>query len=919
MKQIVWFHDEEINSIDLVGGKGTNLGRLAKSGFDVPEGFVVTAGAYSEFLVASGIKTEIAQLIETLNAKDADDIEKRSLQVRMLIEQKEIPSDLVANVSEAYGRIGIETYVAVRSSGIAEDLGDASFAGMHDTYLDISGLDHLLTALKRCWASLWTARAVSYRESMGFDHFESPIAVVIQRMVQAKVAGVVFTANPVNAATNEIVVDAGWGLGESVVSGMTMPDQFVVDTNTLIIKAKTLGTKEVQIIRDPGSEAGVKEIETAPEQRSIFCLNDEQVSTLSKLSCKVEDEYDGLPQDIEWAMDEHGKFYLLQSRPVTGVELFWGEDLAFGNSAELEKPTTVWTSSWADEQWTGAITPLMFTFRSECFSKGAYRSARLCGVSEVVDADGNPKEPVFKFYRSKAYYNSNVERLMLENITLPIFRDYPHVLDHVAPQWHDEVKAAPLKLADVLAMHLGAIDSGDRAVGPYKYFDCFYEWYNGRADKVEGLSQSEIEALSDSDLKSYIDTHIREEIDYVDELWFGFYVYSRDAFCALQWILENWYDGDTFAAMGALMSGTTERTPTTVENLQLWKLAEKIRASSSLKAIFEKSSEAAFFDDLQATDEGKRFLEEHGEFVQRYPHRGHEDRDFYFERRGENPGLDYGALLALINSENVSNPEENEERVNAERERFIQEVVDNITEKQLGGLKAGAFKVLFDWISRFLVFRDQLRYASDICLYQAKRGYVELGKRLCERNLIKDENDYYFLGMQELFDFFDGNAKNALVRAKIDGRKRDFERCRSGQADLPTYIQNNRAAEFSNASEEEAEDSSLQGIGTSRGAVTGRAKVIRNIKDINRVEKDDILITHSTDPGWTPVFLIIKGLVLETGGLLAHGSTLSREYGLPAVQYPKAMDVIPDGALVRVDGNTGKIKIIDPSETHNYE
>ncbi|MGH7963050.1 MAG: PEP/pyruvate-binding domain-containing protein, partial [Candidatus Binatia bacterium] len=320
----IWFADPQATDLSQVGGKGANLGRLTQAGFVVPPGFVVGTTAYAAHI--EGLKGQIADLLGTVNYNDPEKLEASVSEIRSWITTAKMPSAVADEIARAYEKLGGDLYVAVRSSGTAEDLIGASFAGLHDTYLDIRGRDQVIDAVKRCWASLWTARAAFYRHTQGFDHFSTSIAVVVQTMVESEVSGVMFTGNPINAATDQIVINASWGLGEAVVSGIVTPDEFIVRHKDLKVLNRTLGMKEVQIVRDADTGNGtIKEI--VPERRrTVFTLSPEQVTALAEIGRRIQAAYEGFPQDIEWAY-QAGKFYVLQARPITGVEFSWDADV----------------------------------------------------------------------------------------------------------------------------------------------------------------------------------------------------------------------------------------------------------------------------------------------------------------------------------------------------------------------------------------------------------------------------------------------------------------------------------------------------------------------------------------------------------------------------------------------------------------
>ena len=327
-KYIKWFNQINKNDIPLVGGKGANLGELTQKGLDVPPGFCVTAGAYSYFIDYAKLNQKIKEIVSIIDVEDSIQLQKAGSEVRELINSAEIPFDLIDEIKHAYKElnqnIGIEnSEVAVRSSATAEDLPEASFAGQQDTYLHISGEEELLNHIRRCWASLWTARAIYYRENQGFDHFEVSLSVVIQKMVNSEKSGVMFTANPINNKTDEIMINASWGLGEAVVSGTVTPDEYIVNKKTKETMEKHIAEKTVMIVKKEDN-VGTVEVNVADyigfENINKQCLNDEEILLLTNYGIKIEELY-GSFQDIEWGFDKDTKkLYILQARPITTLK-----------------------------------------------------------------------------------------------------------------------------------------------------------------------------------------------------------------------------------------------------------------------------------------------------------------------------------------------------------------------------------------------------------------------------------------------------------------------------------------------------------------------------------------------------------------------------------------------------------------------
>lgn len=897
---ICWFSDPEAKEKSVVGGKGANLGILSQGGFAVPPGFTVTTAAYSRFIDGSKAHDKIVKLADGILYDDADSIEESTQAIRDLIVTAAMPTALEAKIRKNYEKLGRCLYVAVRSSGAAEDLAEASFAGLHDTYLDVQGADELLLAIKNCWASVWSARATSYRRTKGFDHFAAPIAVVVQQMVSSEVSGVLFTANPMNAATDEIVINASWGLGEAVVQGITTPDAFVLKHSDLRVIERTIGSKAVQIVRDPKTGRGTVTQDTPQAERVKCSLSDDELAVLGDVGRRVQKHYGDFPQDIEWGL-AGGEFYVLQARPITSVEFSWEAEI----NASIPGKTTddqIWSRNFADEGWTGAVTPLMFSWRAITMNMGHSYCMQTLGYPEL----DYPELRIWQYYQGKPYFNLTSDRKTIELTTPPALRR-SMVLGKMPKSLRQEVLEAPFDYFRYAKMYLRlqtyAPENG------LNWTSTLVRTVKKEATRYEGLSDEQLKRLSDEQLKTYINEMIELEGKGYNVVWTGLMIVFRDLLCLLELLLEKWYDGPIKTAFADLISGTRERSVTAIENLELWTLAQKIRESKTLRALCDQHEDGhAFFAELPNSEDGRAFLKQYDQFVKEHGHRGHADRDIYFIRRAEDPSVDYRPLKAVVGIDPPQSPEHMEHEVNERREKTLDAVVENIRRKPFGPIKAEIFKLLVDYVLKYIVGRDNERHLFDRSTFAIKKGYLELNRRALGKGVLESERDFYFLTKPELFDVFDGKANVPLSKAKIAARMRVFDRVESKEVSPPYYVQRGRPVDIDKVVVDGS--GTLRGVGTSRGSVVGTARVVKTLKEIGRVQSGDILITNSTDPGWTPVFLMIKGIVLETGGILAHGSLLAREYGFPAVQIDDALQHIPDGARISVDGDAGVVTIL---------
>jgi|TARA_Y100000310_G_scaffold345763_1_gene469560 pyruvate,water dikinase len=929
---LVALGEDGSTEIAAVGGKGASLGRLVKAGFPVPSGFVVTTDAYASFIRGNDLAAQIEGILADIDYGIPDKVEEETAKIREAIIACELPEDLAGTIVGAYQKLADEPYVAVRSSGTAEDLEGASFAGQYDTYLDVRGGDALLDAVRRCWASMWTARVTAYRQDKGFDHGDVGIAVVVQTMIEPDVAGVMFIGNPMNARADEIVINASWGLGEALVSGRITPDEYIVGRDSLQVKSSTLGSKELQVVRNPESGSGTIEEPVPIERQSEHTLSDEQAGVLAELGRRVTTYYDGLPQDTEWAMAD-GTFYLLQSRPVTGVEFTWEEDLDLWPSIP-EEEDAIWTRAAADEWWTGAITPLFWSIRGYWVHAGAASNYRPFGIGDLAEMRW------MKYRHGTMYYNTRVDELMAV-YTLPPSLRAP-MLQRLHPTQRDKAMNAPFDLwrclkffanIEISMPEMSGVTSIDGKIKMERIMRKGGDGYEQRRKMVKAMlpSEEELQALGDDELKQRIDAlfpgvtlreaeriALREEAERAaprDEEssrpprrgggWGAFFFYGTIIEALLESVMQYWYDGDNANAFTEVISGLSERTQQFHDDYDFWKLADTIRQSEKLLSLIEAFEGAAFFEELANHEEGRAFLSQYEEFMEMNFYRGHADRDIYYDRRIEDPMLDYKALHLMTTADDIESPEEREEKLVQRREAATAEVIENLEQQPMGDLKVEVFKFLQGYCLKIFMSRDDGRSMGDAMTYRKKLLLGELGARTVSRGLLEGERDFYFLSIHELCELLDGKEPLPLARAKIAARRKGFENFLSHEEDPPIFLKGDQPFDLEQAADG---DGVLRGVGTSPGAVTARARIVPTQKDISRLEKGDVLICHGTDPGWTSAFSVVSGVIAQTGGMLGHFSCLSREYGIPAISLPNAMKLIEDGSVISMNGGTGEVR-----------
>jgi phosphohistidine swiveling domain-containing protein len=896
MTNTLEFGEAGADDVSNVGGKGVNLSRLAKAHFPVPPGFLITTNAYSEFIAANDLSRTIELLLGRIDFSSADQLEAITADIRALITSAPMPAAVAREIISAYEKLGTDLFVAVRSSGTAEDLAFASFAGQHDTYLDIRGANVLLVAVQRCWASLWTARAVSYRQRGGFRHTAVCIAVVVQVMIESDVSGVMFTANPMTARVDEYIVNASWGLGEAIVSGIVTPDLFVLSRDDMSVKTHTAGSKLIKIVRAVDRDHGTCQENVAAADQTRFCLTDNQLSELGMLGARVTEYYEGYPQDIEWALAK-GSFYLLQSRDVTGVEFSWDEDLDDFQTIP-QSDETVWTRAWSDGVWTGAVTPLMYSFRCENGQINRVHFSKIWGI------DWGGERRVYKYHKGFVYYNCKTDYTGLKAMLHPAIRR-DQLFEHLPPEWRKTIVKEPFSWTQLLGMGARiALLSPEHL--PWNCWKHNYEIISAEAESAHGLPVEQIRRMTDKALVKYATSRIDAEPTYFQNYLDLFYLHTPIAMGCFQLMVEQWCGEKDPSVVASLLTGSPHQSITVKENRRLQELAKAITGSPLLTQLFKQYPGATFFAEVEKRPETRAFRDEYKQFISDYGHRGHADRDIYFDRRAESPGLDYAALQSMLDVDFAASAEK-AKGVVTRRLELTEWAIAKIKKLPFGDLRAQLFMSVQNWLLQFWAFRDDERAHADKITFSIKTALLEVGRRIHERGLVEKADDFYFFSKNELFELFLFGKSNRLTREKVIARRRNHERFKK-EFFAPMYMVGDRYANLEESLKSD-DPNVLRGLGTSRGTISGVARVIGSQKDIGRVQKDEILITAATDPGWTPVFMVISGLVLETGGMLAHGSLLSREYGIPAVQVADAMKRIRDGQRITVNGDTGEVHI----------
>ena len=907
---------EEISSgsIGLLGGKAANLGELIDAGLPVPKAFCVTTDAYKDFIDANSLSSEIFKELEELDYEDVADIEKRAASIRSMITSALMPSDTRSAIQELYAKLeselGADVSVSVRSSATAEDLPGTSFAGQQDTYLGIQGVDAVLDHVQHCWASLWTDRAIAYRHKQGFKHEDVLLAVVIQEMFPSEVSGVMFTANPVTSNPNEIFINTSWGLGEAVVSGLVNPDQYVLDKSSLNITDKVINEKTVMTeTREDGR--GSEEVGVPSDKRLVETLSVDQLRELANVGLKIEEHY-AFHQDIEWGY-ANGRFAILQSRDVTGADLDFSPQMESWQTKEamesLYDERWVWSRAYSDEIQTGPSSAFNYGRLESGMTGLKWNMLRLLEIDEFMGFKGDRIRdiPLYRQYGARAYYNLAFEKERIRCFIPPMARDEA-TLWAFPEEEREEIKNMPFNwprfLWLMLKLHvtnpnISLIDTPQHCIKNQRSWVAYTNSVMAKLD-YEKASFREILAT---------EVKARGDSEFGDNVTLPFTIYLYFLPQTLKYICEEAFDDKDGRIYNNLYAG--QHTKTSEENIAVWELSRCIRKHSKLKDfVVEEEDFEKILPALDRFEGGAEFKELFSQFLEIYGHRGGAERDPYHYRWYQKPSQVFYSIKPMLALDDEHDPAKLEEEIHQRMLATKEQCLNDLRKRRLGYVLAAAFNWFVNLVQEYIYYRDYERFYNDEEYGRPRDYLVFVARKFIERGLMTEEEDIFFFTQFEILDIEDGKLSAKQIAKMVEARRRVYERY--SEKEPPKYLRGWKAFD-DNALADDGEG--FRAIAASSGVVTGRARVCRKLNEISKIEKGDILVTVSTDPGWTTIFSIIGGVVIEAGGVVAHAVMISREYGLPCVaSLTDACNLIPDGAMITVDGGSGRVLIHDQDQ-----
>jgi pyruvate,water dikinase len=884
---VLRFQDIDKTQLKVVGGKGVNLGELSRiEGVPVPDGFCISTEAFKRIIGEAPLINELLGQLSLLNVGDRDKIYELSGEIRRILEKIAIPQDIIEEITLSLHRFGENTACAVRSSATAEDLPMVSFAGQQDTYLNIIGEEAILRHISKCWASLFSERAVIYRLQNSFDHRKVHQAVIVQRMVFPQAAGILFTADPVTSDRKVLSIDASFGLGEALVSGLVNADNYKVRNGKVTDKKISAKKLAVHALKD----GGTKEQEIEPELQGKQVLTDNQILQLGRIARKIEEHF-GSPQDIEWCLF-NDTFYFVQSRPITTlypipayppVPERTGTTLSAGSEV-YDQENHVYISVGHQQMMTDPIKPLGLSF----FLLTTPAHMCIAGGRLFVDVTDSLASPVS---RENLLNVMGQHDPLMKNALMTIV------------EREDFIKSSPdgEKVLGSRKSDKGLLSSGLQEQIEYKA-TIVSDLIKKSQTSIEELKQN-IQTKSGSDLFDFI----LEDIKQLKKILFdpqssGVFMAAMDA---SSWINENmnkWLGEKNVA--DALTQSVSDNI-TSEMGMALLDVADVIRPYPEVIDYLQHTKEDNFLDGMVKFDGGQESQDAINDYLSKYGMRCSGEIDITRTRWSEKP-----ATLVPIILSNIKNfePEASSRKFEQGRQEALrkeQELLDRLKQLPDGEKKVKETKRMISLIRNFIGYREYPKYGMINRYFVYRQALLKEAGQLVQANIIHEKEDIYYLTFEELHEVVRTNKLDYQIINKRKDEYKFYEKLTpprvitsDGEIIAGEYIRENLPAE------------AIAGLPVSSGVIEGRARVILNLENAE-IEDGDILVTTFTDPGWTTLFVSIKGLVTEVGGLMTHGAVIAREYGLPAVVgVENATRLIKDRQRIRVNGTVGYVEIL---------
>lgn len=873
-------------TVETAGGKAARLGEMIEAGLPVPPAFCLSTGLFELFLRETGLAAEI----RAAEARGAD-----SRTIRELIAAREIPEPIVRTVLAAYEDLG-RPRVAVRSSACREDSAGQSFAGQHDTVLDVSGDQALLEAVKTCWASLWSDRAAAYRDSGS----AGSIAVVVQEMVHADVSGVLFTVDPVGAQPNRLVVEACCGLGEGLVSGRVSSDFFAVDDRTLEVVEERVRYKVTKCASLSPGTIGMTKVDAA--DRNAPCLTRAQLTALARLALDVRTHY-GTEQDIEWAMRD-GTLYLLQTRPITTRPR---EQAAKEKHSPYVAPQsdavqqgTLWSRMDIGEIFVGLMSPLGLSF-ARYYQEHVHRDcAAALGVRDTGDIALH-----MGYLQGHVYLNISYTAYLLGQC-LPT-RDQRHFTSRFVSEeadlstYENPFGSFPGGIEDLLStFHWVQSTATEMVTMKHRAEEMvvtrLYEFDRARQLDLTRMSRRELNAELARYLGFFHDAHVGYMPYYINA--FGFYGVLTE-------LCGKWLGADGDNLQNRLKTDMSSlRTVASAQ--EIWKVAQTAKARPRVMEIIDEVPLEQIAQRLRDDDEGRVFWDTEMEpFLRANGTRGRQEMELTHPRWIDDPSYIF-QMIRRYAADGFS-VDDIMGRSRARAEGDARSALEKLPLPQRKTLET-----VIAMYSLCSELRETTRMSMITSIWLVRNVVYEVGRRLVAEGVLHSLDEVAHLDFEDVRAYLGGTrtAREAFPRTQLDERRRLHEYHNRLPEPPLTLIGEHDPTRSARTA---ADGTRLEGLGSSPGRIVGRARIVEDLVwQADEFLPGEILVTRYTDASWTPLFAIAGGVVTDIGSMLSHSSIVSREFNVPSVVNTKhATQRINTGDMVVVDGDTGVVEVVE--------
>jgi phosphohistidine swiveling domain-containing protein len=867
------------DSLARVGGKAANLGALARAGFPVPPGCCVTTAAFRRFMVSPRLDELFARLA-ALAPDDVAAVRELGETMREHLIGLPIPTEVEQAIVAAWQELGEGHAYAVRSSATAEDLPGASFAGQQDTYLNVVGRAALLERVRACWASLFTDRAILYRAKQGFDHRKVELAVVVQRMVRPQTSGILFTAHPIDGRRHVVVIDAGFGLGEALVSGLVNADLYEVDQRAKAIVNKTIADKRVAIL--PKAEGGTETVELDEARRHAQVLDDGQILALAELGGRIQASF-GAPQDIEWCVAE-GEIQVVQSRPITTLYPLPAhpadEHLRLYVSLGHVQVMTDVMAPFAHGVWKRFIP-----FDRD--PQGRARVLHSAGGRLFIDPSDLLRLP-------------RPAKLVPKVVRLIDGRTAAAVVEVIG---RPEFRASPLRVGRFRILH-GASWFARRII-PRVFWRMWFARTRDIAERTRARMDAALEqARARDEAAPDAKTRLRQGIAGISRLFVDNFFPIMPSLIAggLAGALLRKLVGDRLSAedLDALKRGLKGNV-TTQMDLAIGDLADVARESPALVAWLREQPQPTLAGLAERADAAP-LLAALDRFLAEYGMRGGSEIDISRPRWRDDPRPLLQVVRGNVGREQAGAHREQHERMMREGEAAAERASAAAPwwARPIARRLVRAYRDL-------MALREHPKFQLIRMLALVRSAALDYAAELVASGKLERAEDIWMLDMDEVLALLDGQSLDMQTIV----RDRRVAWAHYAQLAPPRVMTSEGEIVTGEQARGDLPPGALHGTPASAGVVEG---VVRVVLDPYRevLHAGEILVAPFTDPGWTPLFINAAGLIMEVGGLMTHGSVVAREYGIPAVvSVDAATKRLETGQRVRLDGTAGVIELLE--------